>query len=290
MRKNIYLAAFVLAVSVGLFPLRPADAAEPTATQLTCILGAFDDELTLLYQALTDPKEEVLHGIHFASGKMKGRSVIVCRSGIGKVNAAMVTALVIEHYRPGEIIFSGIAGGINPDLRPGDIVMAAKTAQHDFGVLTSEGMEVRGTKSAVTWQRNPVFLEPDVRLMALAEASGKRVKLADIGTGNSKRHPRIIKGVVVTGDVFVASPAKTAELRKALGADAVEMEGAAVAQVCRDLGVPWLVIRSISDGADANALQDVDAFTALAAKNSAELVMDIVAHLAGQPARETIGK
>lgn len=282
MQRTIHL----ILLAVVFFSSHPTDAAEPTASPRTCILAAFDDELALLYRALDEPKEEVLHGIHFAAGKLKGRNVIVCRSGIGKVNAAMVTALLIQHYRPCEIIFTGIAGGINLELRPGDIVIASKAAQHDFGTLTAEGMETRGIRSAVTWQRNPVFLEPDAWLMALADAAAKRIKLADIETRDGKRHPRIIKGVVVTGDVFVASPTKKAELRKALGADAVEMEGAAVAQVCRDLRVPWLVVRSISDGADHNALQDVDSFTALAAQNSAHLVMDIVAQLAAENNRK----
>lgn len=289
MRRTIPLTFLALAAAV-FFPHRWATAAEPTAAPLTCILAAFDDELTFLYRALAGPKEEVLLGIHLATGKLKGHSVIVCRSGIGKVNAAMVTALLVQHYRPNEVIFTGIAGGINPDLHPGDIVITAKTAQHDFGTLMAEGMEVRGTKSPVTWMRNPVFLEPDARLMALADVAAKRIKLADIETREGKRQPRIIKGVVVTGDVFVASPAKKAELRKALGADAVEMEGAAVAQVCRDLHVPWLVVRSISDGADHNALQDVDSFTALAAQNSAHLVMDIVGQLAARPATEKTHK
>ena len=285
MRRTIPLTFLALA-AVVFFPHRWAEAAEPTAAPLTCIIGAFDDELVPFYRALTGPKEEVLHGIHFAAGKLKGRNVVVCRSGIGKVNAAMVTALLVQHYRPSELIFCGIAGGINPDLHPGDIVITAKTAHHDFGNFTAEGMEVRGTKSPMTWLRNPVFLEPDARLMALADAAAKRIKLADIETREGRRHPRIIKGVVVTGDIFVASPVKKAELRKALGADAVEMEGAAVAQVCRDLRVPWLVIRSISDSADHNALQDFDSFTALAAQNSAHLVMDIVGQLAAQPATE----
>ena len=289
MRRTIPLTLLVFA-AVLFLPLRPADAAEPPAAPLTCILAAFDDELTLLYRALAGPKEEVLLGIHFATGKLKGRNVIVCRSGIGKVNAAMVTALLVQHYRPNEVIFTGIAGGINPDLHPGDIVITAKTAQHDFGNVTTEGMEVRGTKSPVTWMRNPVFLEPDARLMALADAAAKGIKLADIETRGGKRQPRIIKGVVVTGDVFVASPSKKAELRKALGADAVEMEGAAVAQVCRDLRVPWLIVRSISDGADHNALQDVDSFTALAAQNAAQLTIEIVAQLATQPATEKARK
>lgn len=290
MRKKIQTTVFVFAAVVCVLSWLPAAAAERAAAPLTCILGAFDDEVVLLHQALTDSKEEEIRGIHFARGTMQGRRVIICRSGIGKVNAAMVTALMIQHCHPSEVIFSGIAGGINPDLHPGDIVMAAKTAQHDFGVLTSEGMEVRGTKSAVTWERNPVFLEPDARLLALAEVSSKRIRLADITTSEGKRHPHIIKGVVVTGDVFVASSEKTAQLRKALGADAVEMEGAAVAQVCRDLHVPWLLIRSISDKADSHALQDVDSFMALAAKNSASLVMDIVAHLAPQSTSATTGK
>ncbi len=289
MRRTKRLTTLALAVVI-LFPLCPVGAAEQTTAPVTCILGAFDDELTRLYQALAEPKEQVLLGIHFATGRLKGRDVIVCRSGIGQVNAAMVTALLIQHYQPSEVVFSGIAGGINPDLHPGDIVIATRTAQHDFGVLTGEGMEVRGTRSPVTWQRNPVFLEPDARLVALAETSGKQIKLADIRTSEGRRHPRVIKGVVVTGDVFVASPAKSAELRKALRADAVEMEGAAVAQVCRDLRVPWLIIRSSSDAADANALQDSDTFTAMAAQNSAQLVMDIVGQLAGQPTAEKARK
>lgn len=288
MRRAIHL--MLLALAVAFFPQRTVDAAEPTSAPLTCIFGAFDDELTPLYRAITAPKEEVLHGIHFAAGKLKGRNVIACRSGIGKVNAAMVTALLVQHYRPSEVIFCGIAGGINPDLHPGDIVIAARTAQHDFGNLTTEGMEVRGTKSPMTWLRNPVFMEPDARLLAVAEAAGKHIKLADIETTKGKRHPRIIKGVVATGDVFVASPAKKTELRKALGADAVEMEGAAMAQVCRDLRVPWLVIRSISDSADHNALQDFDSFTALAAQNAAQLAIEVVAQLATQPAAEKAGK
>lgn len=281
MQKLTRWLALVLAF--GLF-IVPSRAVEQPAAPLTCILGAFDDELVPFYQAMTEPKEEVLCGIHFAVGKLKGRAVIVCRSGIGKVNAAMVTTLLIQHYRPGEIIFTGIAGGTNPELRPGDIVIASKMAQHDFGNLTAEGMEVRGTKSPVNWMRNPVFIEPDARLLALAGAAAKRVKLADIEIADGKRQPRITKGVVVTGDILVASPTKKAGLRKALGADAVEMEGAAVAQVCRELRVPWLVVRSISDGADHNALQDIESFTALAAQNSAHLVMEIVAQLAARPA------
>jgi adenosylhomocysteine nucleosidase len=280
----------LLALAIIIIPLRTAGAAEATSAPLTCILGAFDDELAPFYRAISGPKEEVLHGIHFAVGKLKGRNVIACRSGIGKVNAAMVTALLVQHYRPSEVIFCGIAGGINPDLHPGDIVIAARTAQHDFGNLTTEGMEVRGTKSPMTWLRNPVFMEPDARLLAVAETAGKRLKLPEIETATGKRQPRIIKGVVATGDVFVASPAKKTELRKALGADAVEMEGAAMAQVCRDVRVPWLIIRSISDGADHNALQDFDSFTSLAAQNAAQLAIEIVAQLTARPAAEKAGK
>jgi adenosylhomocysteine nucleosidase len=276
MRRTIHLTLLVF--TVVFLPLRWVEAAEA----VTCILGAFDDELTPFYRAISAPKEEVLHGIHFAAGRLKGRNVIACRTGIGKVNAAMVTALLVLHYRPSEVIFCGIAGGINPDLQPGDIVIAAKTAQHDFGNLTTEGMVVRGAKSPMTWLRNPVFLEPDARLLALAEAAGKRIQLADIETSKGKRRPRIIKGVVATGDIFVASPAKKIELRKALGADAVEMEGAATAQVCRELRVPWLIVRGISDGADRNALQDFDSFTALAAQNAAQLTIEVVAQLAAK--------
>lgn len=246
----------------------------------TGILGAFGDEIAILEQTLADARPQTILGIRFVTGTLNGRNVVVASSGVGKVNAAMCATLLIDHFMPSEVIFSGIAGGINPDLHPGDIVIGEKTAHHDMGTLNPEGMHYRGMRSPVDSRPNPVFFDADPRLLQAAEAARKQLSLEKIQTSEGERAPAIIKGVIVTGDVFVASPSKKEELRKALNADAVEMEGAAVAQVCRELGVACLVIRSISDTADAKARQDAGFFFPIAAQNSSLFVRSIVEHLA----------
>jgi adenosylhomocysteine nucleosidase len=263
-----------------LLPCSHGTAGAQPRTPTTGILGAFSDEVAILEQTLTDIQPQTILGLRFVIGKFKGRKIIIASSGVGKVNAAMSATLMIDRFKPDEVLFSGIAGSINPDLHPGDIVIGEKTAQHDLGTLTPEGIQRRGMRNPVDWQPNPVFFDADPKLLALAEAARQHVQLEKITTSEGERIPKIIKGVIVTGDVFVASPAKKDELRKSLNADAVEMEGAAVAQVCRELKVPCLVIRSISDTADAKARLDASLFFPVAAENSARLVTAIVQQLA----------
>lgn len=243
---------------------------------ITAILGAFDEEVLMLEEQLRSAKDQRIEGIRFVTGKLKDRKVVVALTGMGKVNAAMTTTLLIEHFKPREVIFTGIAGGINPQLSPGDIVIAEKTAQHDLGVVTLEGLENKGAPNPISGKRNPVFFPADQRLLRLAEQAAKQVELEKIKTGEGEKAPKIVKGVVVTGDVFAASTAKCTELRKRLGADAVEMEGAAVAQICYQQRIPHLVVRCISDKADEKALEDVKKFYKIAAKNSARLATKIV--------------
>ena len=121
-------------------------------------------------------------------------------------------------------------------------------------------------------------------LLAIAQQAAKHIALDPITTAQSKRVPKVITGTIATGDVFVASPKKSTLLHKTFGADAVEMEGAAVAQVCWQWNVPCLVIRSISDSADHNAVYDARVFRRIAAHNSATLVAEIVARLRPHPA------
>jgi adenosylhomocysteine nucleosidase len=243
---------------------------------ITAILGAFDKEVTLLEDLLTERQESEIEGIRFVSGRLCGQRVVIAWTGIGKVNAAMSATLVLEHFKPRRVIFTGIAGAVNPQLRAGDIVIAQKVAHHDMGTLWPDGLQYLGVKNRLTGWENPVFFESDGGLLSLAEDAAGRVKLSAINTVDGARTPRIIKGVVVTGDVFVASPKKCQELRNSLGADAVEMEGAAVAQVCYQRQVPFVVIRSISDSADEGAMVDKQMFYIMAAENSSRLVREIV--------------
>ncbi len=244
--------------------------------QVTAILGAFEREVTLIEDQIEQPRERTIEGIEFVSGKLNGRKVVVTWTGVGKVNAAMTTTLLIEHYKPEYIIFTGIAGSVNPVLEPGDIVISEKTAQHDMGTFWPEGLFCKGVKSRLDGYENPVFFLADPQLFAAAKKAADRADLDNIKTLKGEREPKIVHGTIVTGDSFIASTDKRAELRKKLDADAVEMEGAAVAQICYQREIGYIVIRSISDNADEGAVLDKQTFYIMAARNSAELVSEMV--------------
>jgi adenosylhomocysteine nucleosidase len=241
------------------------------------LLGAFWTEVELLEEQVTDARVQKIEGMRFVTGKLKDRNVVVAYTGIGKVNAAMTTTLLLEHFKPREVIFTGIAGACNPQLHPGDIVMAEMTAHHDMGRLTADGFVPRGVINPLDAWRNPVLLPADKHLLNRAQKAAEQVKLEPIETAADQRSLKIVTGIVVTGDVFVSSSEKCAELRQQFKADAVEMEGAAVAQICYQRSVPHIVIRSISDKADEQAIYDARVFQYLAAKNSSALVIEILA-------------
>jgi adenosylhomocysteine nucleosidase len=263
-------------VKVEPLKIEHVEAEHVESEPITAILGAFEAEVVLLQNELADRRDHQIEGMEFAAGKMNGKQVVIAWTGIGKVNAAMTTTLLIEHFKPKEVIFTGIAGAVNPDLHPGDIVIARKTAHHDMGTIWPEGLFFVGVKNRLTGMENPVFFPADEKLLQLAQRAAGKVGLRKIDTVEGKREPKIINGVVVTGDAFIASDKKCEELRKKLDADAVEMEGAAVAQICYQREIPHLVIRSISDKADEGAVADKQLFYILAARNSSDLVSEMM--------------
>ncbi len=252
---------------------------EEKSKPLTAILGAFPEEARILKNNMSEKETYTFLGVDFVAGKLEERNVIIALTGVGKVNAAMTTTLLLDHFRPSEVIFTGIAGGINPKLMPGDIVIAEKLAQHDLGYITSQGFEKMSVKSPVDGKRNPTFIPSDSTLVALAQYAASKAEFGVLITNGKKHKPKVVKGILVTGDVFVASRKKKSFLAKEFGADAVEMEGAAVAQVCFQQGVPFVVLRSISDQADQSAQGDIQKFHKIAAKNSAILTIALIKKL-----------
>lgn len=249
------------------------------ATPVTAILSAMTLEVERLGQELTDKKEVTVQGIRFTTGGLKDRRVVLAHSGIGKVNAGIAATLLVEQFQPTHILFTGIAGGLNPDLRPGDVVIGAKTAYHDYGEWTPEGFRVGRTVDPFTGKPNPLFFPADAGLLAVAEKAALDLKLAPVKMASGERTPRVVTGVIVTGDAFVASAAKKDALRKEFKADATEMEGAAVAQICWQRRVPCLILRSLSDSAGAKAPENERFFEKSAAQNAALLVTGIVGRL-----------
>ncbi len=242
---------------------------------ITAVLGAFPPEIALIHSLIKQPKEYIYQGIHFTEGMLKGRHVVLAQTGMGKVNAAITTTLLLDHFNPREVIFSGIAGGTDPRLSPGDLVIGTSVAHHDYGTITPDSMMRRATRNPVTQEENPIYFPCTKSLVQLAWNVSRNVKFQTIG----KREPKVVEGVIVTGDVFVSSTSATKQLHQKMNAEATEMEGAAVGQTCWQQKVPFLVIRSLSDNANDSAHEDVATFYKIAAENSANLVMNIIQKL-----------
>jgi adenosylhomocysteine nucleosidase len=253
--------------------------AQASRPPVAAVLGVFDADLTILADGLTDQTTRTIGGVRFVSGLFGDRNVVLVRCGVGKVNAAVSATLVVEHFRPEGVVFTGTAGGINPELGPGDVVIGAKTAQHDYGQLSGARFLSRPTRHPLTQERNPFYFLADEELVAAAEKAAQGLKLKSVDGRPDRRAPKVVSGVIVTGDTFIAALEKKRELRTMYQADAAEMEGAAVAQVCWQRNVPCLVIRGLSDGADAEAGDDFRRFSGVAAENSAALVRRMIANL-----------
>jgi adenosylhomocysteine nucleosidase len=274
---------FAIVFAVAIFCTAGSRAADKSAAPVTVILGAQTREITPLLKELADKKEQKILGLTFWEGQLAGRCVVISRTSSGKINAAVAVALAIDRFHPAEVIVTGAAGSLNLDLKPCDVVIAAKCVQHDFVRQHSSDIERRGARNPLTGQRNPVFLEPPPRLLEMAKRAAAKTDFIPMSGEDEKSSPtavRVISGIVATGDAFVESGEKRKELRAALQADAVEMEGAAVMQVCHQFNVPCLVIRCVSDTADESAMTDFETYATIAATNAARLVYGILREFA----------
>ncbi len=271
MRKIIpYLTISIIALFVA-----SAYAAESIVNP-TAILGAFEEEQSWLKSRLDHPESQQIMGYEFVSGEIEGQLVVLGLTGGGTVNAAVMTTLMIEHFEPRAVIFSGVAGGINPDHIPGDVVIGTNTIQHDLGNLMPDGIKRKGVRNPLTGERNPIEFEASKSLCDIAVSALEKIKLERAVEDSGVRDPEVIQGVIATGDQFISSTIKKRELRDNVRAEAVEMEGAAVAQVCYQFNVPCLVIRGISDFSDENAEQDFERYYKIAAKNANLIVFNIL--------------
>jgi adenosylhomocysteine nucleosidase len=265
----------VLAVVLAVLVVFPTAALAQSTIGVLGIAG----EIAPIERRLQDSREVVVRGYVFRAGTLNGRQVVVGRSGAGKVNASIIATLLITHFNPTAVLFSGTAGAVDPDLRPGDVVIGSTVAQHDVGLQTPSGIRRRGMRNAVTGELDPLLVPAPETLVALARQSAQGLRLPPVRTPDGDRVPRIVEGVIVTGDVFLADMERREELRRTLGATAIEMEGAAVVQTCRQFSVSCLVVRSITDRADTQALTNYEQFLAAASENAAALVVAIITRL-----------
>ena len=222
------------------------------------ILGALDAEVEAFLSHMDNKQLVQGGGLSAHTGTLNGKQIVVCKSGVGKVYAAMTTQWLIQEFHPSAVLFTGVAGALNLSYEVGDIVLAQDCVQYD--------MDARGLGFSVgtipyTEMR---FFNCDVELLRQAKASATDHKLH--------------VGRIFTGDRFVTHEyiAQLEELKLELGGDAVEMEGAAVAQVCTIHQIPFLIIRTISDKANADSPIDFPRFLPVVAHNSFVVVKHIL--------------
>ncbi len=221
------------------------------------------EEIAALRPCLAQARVERRAGREFHLGRLDGHDVILVRCGIGKVAAATTTAVLLDTFDAGALLFTGVAGGLGAGVRVGDIVVATTLLQHD---MNAEPLFPR-------WE---VPLTGRARFDADAAWTQRLVRASRtvVATDTHAAGARIHQGLVVSGDRFVATRAESDALRAQLpDALAVEMEGAAVAQVCHDFARPFAVVRTISDRADDTAHVDFQRFVCdVAAPYSRDIV------------------
>jgi adenosylhomocysteine nucleosidase len=214
------------------------------------IVGATEQEMDVLTKniEIADKVKKTVHTYY--KGKMSGKAVVVTISGIGKINTALTTQTLIDDFGVDRIIFTGVAGSLDPQLEVGDVVVSNDCIQHDVDMM-SFGLQ-RGQ-----------FLFSDFRIF---EADKDMVQLAyDV----SKRLGfKTVKGRILSGDQFITDIKQAQSLQEELGGHCIEMEGAALAYVCTINDIPFVVIRHISDKADRSADVDFMEFCKHGAKNS----------------------
>jgi adenosylhomocysteine nucleosidase len=262
-----------LFITLGLIAaISASPGTQPLSGRLVAVIG-ITREIAPVEARLQSPVVERIRDVVFTSGAIDGARIMTARLGVGKVNAALATTLLLDHFSPAAVIFSGTAGAVDPDLNPGDVVVGTAVGHHDFGTVTASAF-VRGpTRDPASGQLDPVFFPAGPELLAAARRAAVTLKPSRLPDAEPDLVPKISEGIIVTGDAFISSAARRDELRGELKASVVEMEGAAVAQVCARFGVPLIVIRSVTDRAQAQAMPSYQRFVDLASRNAADLAV-----------------
>jgi len=225
------------------------------------IIGAMEEEVVTIKSKMEVVSVKNIVGVDFYLGKMLGKNVVLVRSGIGKVNAAICTQVLVDLYAVDYIINVGVAGALSKDLNIGDVVVSTDLVQHD--VDTSAFGDPVGTIPRLAVSQ----FTADAELIRIAKQAGAEV------------HAQVIPGRIASGDQFISDTNVKNRIYNLFKAQCVEMEGAAIAHTCYLNKIPFVVIRAISDQADDNAIESFDTFVLQAARISGEMVEKMVRKL-----------
>lgn len=222
------------------------------------IIGAMDEEIELLQDNMSITNKQEIAGSLFIEGQLNGKDVVLLKSGIGKVNAAMSTTILHERYQLEAVINTGSAGGFAKELEVGDLVISNLVTHHDVDVTAFqyEYGQVPGM---------PAMYAADEKLIEKAMQASTKIDV------------KAARGIIATGDSFMQEEARVDFVRgKFPEMIAAEMEAAAIAQVCFKYGTPFVIIRALSDIAGKESSLSFDQFLAKAAENAATMIIETV--------------
>ena len=225
------------------------------------IMGAMPEEIAPILERLDDVEEVNYAKNKYYKAKYINIDVVVAYSKIGKVFSTLTATTMLEMFACDVLLFTGVAGAVNDELKIGDLIVATKLPQHDLDITIfghPHGYVPEGS----------VFVEADKDLIALSKMVADEMGV------------KVREGIIATGDQFIASQERKGFIADTFHADALEMEGASVAVVCDALGVPFFILRAISDSADMDAGFNFEEFVESSAKVSAEFLMKMVDRLA----------
>lgn len=221
------------------------------------ILGAMREEIEPILK-LTTSLSSMNYGENiYYFGKIYNHNVVIAYSKIGKVFSSLTASIMIEKFKIQKMLFSGVAGSLNKNLKIGDLIRASSLCQHDLDISAFGhpfGFVPEGSR----------FIDSDNLLNQIADEVAKNLNI------------NLNIGIIATGDQFVADKSRKEWVKNNFNADAIEMEGGAVATICKSLGVPFFVLRAISDSADEEAGIDFDSFLNESAKKSADFIVSMI--------------
>lgn len=219
------------------------------------IIAAMNEEIASIKKLMSDISVKKIYELEFTLGTIHSKNVVLVKCGVGKVNAARTTQILIDNFDLEYVINVGTAGGLNEKIEIGDVVIAEKLVQHDFDI-TAGGHE----KGYIS--HTGTYFYSDEELV------NKSKKIIE----NMNEDFKAITGLIATGDIFVQDINIKDRIKEEFDADCTEMEGAAIAQVCYLDKVPFIVIRSISDKPNGNNSIDFEKFLELACERYSKFI------------------
>lgn len=229
------------------------------------IISAMDNEIEALLSEAEIDRVDTFGNTLYHVGRLRGQPVVITRSGIGKVRASSGATALFNNYKISKVIFTGIAGGIADEAQVLDVVVATRVLEHDYGRLTNDGF--------IWLSGDPGFGDTEGEYYYCDQTLVDLAYTAAVGTVGEAH---AFKSTVATGDQFIASEEYVRTLRENYDAYACEMEGTSVGAVCLNYGIPFVVIRALSDKADGKAHESYAGFGDIACANSSKIVLRIL--------------